>query len=77
MRKARIGVETFPFRGKYKPEVIVASNIRKKLRNRVCTVIRSNKAGDKYVLCWDGTKTNQQVPKRFIAKLRDKRVIRS
>lgn len=62
----------FPFRGKYTPEVIINSNIRKRLQKRQCTVLRLTRDKSKYALCWDGTKSIVQVPKEFIRKVKNR-----
>lgn len=63
--------DIFPFKGKYSAAVIANSNIRKKHRKRLCTVVRLSKKGDKYLICWDGSKTLQYITKRFIRRVKN------
>lgn len=62
--------DAFPFKGRYSAAVIANSKISKKHRKRLCTVVRLSKKGDKYLICWDGTKTMHYITKRFIRKVK-------
>lgn len=74
MKKSAIGVEQFPFRGRYTDNVIAMSKISKAKQKRECTVFRLNRDGSKYVVKWDGLNSLRYEPAKFIRKVKMPRI---